>query len=112
MESISRAELLFAQKFGDAPKELRLRIRFALTALAKNSKGEALNELRKADALIKKHKLDELQAEMHAAWAFYQFHMGEEKEMYHEMAHALRLEPDNHLILELKAILDHQVKAS
>ena len=106
MEELKSADLILSQQlFADAPQSLRQRIDQALRALQKGSKGEALNELRQVDKLVKQEGLVEYEAEMYAAWAVYYFYMKEERAMYQAIRKAQRREPDNQRIGELRDIL-------
>lgn len=105
MEPLKRAKRILSQQFEDAPQTLRLTIDLAMDALRKESKGEALNELRKADALVKKEGLTEWEAEMFAAWAVYYFHIDEETEMYQAIRKAQQREPDNKRVEALRDVL-------
>ena len=105
MEALIRARRIAAQQFGDAPHELLLTIDLAMNALHNGSKGEALNELNRADKIVKQNKLEEWEAEMSAAWAVYYFHTGDERQMYEAIIYAQRREPENKRIADLKQVL-------
>lgn len=105
-EKLIMAERLIAKQFNDAPRELKATVELARIALTQGQKGLALKELRAAEKIVKDHKLTaNWQAELHAAWAFYHLHMGEERAMYQAISKAVRLEPQNELIEELRQLL-------
>jgi hypothetical protein len=96
------AERLFMAETGNAPGFLTLTVQQAISALRKNSKGEALNEIRKADKYVQENNLEEWKAEMHAMWAIFHHHMKEEKDMLRAIRDAQRLEPNNARIEALR----------
>jgi Tfp pilus assembly protein PilF len=105
-DNFASADRLIAKGFDDAPRELKATIELARSALAQGQKGLALKELRAAERIVKEQNLTaNWQAELYAAWAFYYLHMGEEREMYQAISKAIRLEPENALIAELRELL-------
>lgn len=105
-EKLASAERLIAQGFNDAPRELKATIELARNALTQGQKGLALKELRAAERIVKEQNLTaNWEAELQAAWAFYYLHMDEEREMYQAISKAIRLEPENALIAELRELL-------
>lgn len=105
-EKLASAERLIAQGFNDAPRELKVTIELARNALAQGQKGVALKELRAAERIVKEQNLTaNWQAELHAAWAFYYLHMHEERKIFQAISKAIRLEPENALIAELRHLL-------
>ena len=105
-EKLLMAERLIAKQFNDAPRELKATVELARNALSQGQKGLALKELRAAEKIVKEHKLaTDWQAELYAAWAFYHLHMDEERAMYRAIRKAVKLEPQNKLIVELRQLL-------
>ncbi|MCB1660066.1 MAG: hypothetical protein KDI39_17740 [Pseudomonadales bacterium] len=105
-DNFASADRLIAKGFNDAPRELKATIELARNALTQGQKGLALKELRAAERILKEQNLTaNWEAELQAAWAFYYLHMDEEREMYKAIIKAMRLEPENKLIAELRDLL-------
>lgn len=105
-EKLASVDRLIAKGFNDAPRELKATIELARNALAQGQKGLALKELRAAERIVKEQNLTaNWEAELQAAWAFYYLQMGEERKMYLAISKAIRLEPENVLIAELRQLL-------
>ncbi len=116
-EPFFNTEKLLGKEFDDAPRQLKAIIQQILSALEKknagqNNCGETFNYLRQADKLVQNNQLKEWQAELHAVWALYYRHgcpnledkgKTEDSLMWHHIAYAQRLEPDNQT---LNRILD------
>ena len=108
-ETLVNIEKLLGAEFDDAPRELKAIIRLILIALDKKKAGrktcgEAFNNLRHAANLVNEKHLTEWQAELNAVWALYYLRncpnleesgKKEENLMWHHIAQAHRLEPDN-----------------
>ncbi|MCA9942904.1 MAG: hypothetical protein KC449_05460 [Anaerolineales bacterium] len=111
-ETALLADRLIAKQFGDAPRELKDTVLLARNALQKRNKGFALKELRAAEKILKNHPqiAADWQAELYAAWAYFHFLMDEEAKMYQALSRAIRLEPENALIAELRELLGENGK--
>ena len=92
------------RQFDDAPRELKATINLAINAIQSMNCGEALNELRRAQQIVDEQLLVSYQAELHTVWALF-YRRGcpefERNVMWHHIAQAQRLEPENKRLLEL-----------
>ncbi len=105
MEALLQAERLFTTQTEKAPENLAITIKLAMNALRRDSKGEALNEIRKADKIVADNNLEAWKAEMHAVWAVFHYHMKNEKEMLIAIRNAQRQESNNERIEALRQVI-------
>jgi hypothetical protein len=113
MEEFDYLDELLASQFDDAPRQLKAIIRLTFRAVREGQFGEALNQLRQAQTLVdsKTNDLADWRAEVAAMWALYYLHGGPELElndMWHKIALAQRLEPENRRLVEVIDLIKAQ----
>ncbi|MEZ4590600.1 MAG: hypothetical protein R3D55_05570 [Chloroflexota bacterium] len=111
-DTFDNIERLLGHAFADAPRELKAILQNIFHALEKkrngqSSCGEALANLRRAQAIVTKQKLRDFQAELHALWATYYLYdcpnleldkRNEEQGLWYHVREAQRLEPNNNVL--------------
>lgn len=105
MEVFDLANALFTSVTGSKEQQLASNIKQALNALRNNSKGEALSIIRRADKIVQEHNFVDWEAEMHAVWTVFYYHMKEEQDMLLAIRKAQKLEPNNARIEALRQVI-------